>query len=385
MIQEKAKISISDKVFDKIKYLCNKFSPVEWSGIIWMDIVGTVEDPANLKINITDFTLFDIGTGAYTEFEVDPSIIMGIYNKNPEYITKKYGVVHSHNRMKVFFSGTDTSTLLEQAFIHNFFVSVIVNNDYDKIAKISYKGKRQISETYYNRIGNIMLPYNRIVVEDVVYVIDCDVEYTSSIPRDLDLESQIEILQKKEEERKSKLSIKSWGKDDFIGSGKNYSIKNYKPKTKNQQFFNFNREEEVVDWEQEEKKAEKAKNAGVSFETKCENFVKRVMCIDYLGDTDDISLEEARTQYLEDYEETPLKDYISEMKDYAEYEFEKYFVKELQSNWFEESKFSKLRTMLSSNFTKLLDPSVATEKHILETLDYILKKLKDDREQEFAL
>lgn len=94
MIQEKAKISISDKVFDKIKYLCNKFNPVEWSGIIWMDVIGTVEDPSNLKITISDFTLFDIGTGAYTEFEIDPSVIMSIYNKNPEYIIKKYGCLH---------------------------------------------------------------------------------------------------------------------------------------------------------------------------------------------------------------------------------------------------------------------------------------------------
>jgi hypothetical protein len=97
-----------------------------------MDIEGSVEDPANMKIKVIDFTLFDIGSKAYTEFDVEPEIILPVYDKYPEYINKKYGLIHSHNTFGTFFSGTDTSTLLEQAIIHNFFVSLIINNKYDK-------------------------------------------------------------------------------------------------------------------------------------------------------------------------------------------------------------------------------------------------------------
>jgi len=99
LIQEKASIIISDRVFDKIKFLCAKFNRVEWSGIIWMDIKGTVEDPATLEIKIVDFTLLDIGSAAYTEFEISPELILPIYDKNPDYITMKYGCIHSHNNM----------------------------------------------------------------------------------------------------------------------------------------------------------------------------------------------------------------------------------------------------------------------------------------------
>mgnify|MGYP001605668781 FL=1 len=59
-----------------------------------MDIEGSVEDPTNLKIVVSDFTLFDIGTGGYTEFEVTPEIILPVYDKYPDYIEKKYGCIH---------------------------------------------------------------------------------------------------------------------------------------------------------------------------------------------------------------------------------------------------------------------------------------------------
>src|ERR1700749_4819624 len=53
-IQQKAQLLISDKVRDKIKYLCERFRAVEWSGLIWLDINGSVEDPENLKIIVKD-------------------------------------------------------------------------------------------------------------------------------------------------------------------------------------------------------------------------------------------------------------------------------------------------------------------------------------------
>lgn len=386
MIQEKASIIISDKVFNKIKFLCSKFNRVEWSGIIWMDIKGTVEDPATLEINIVDFTLLDIGSPAYTEFEISPDLILPIYDKNPDYITMKYGCIHSHNNMGVFFSGTDTSTLLEQAFIHNFFVSVIVNNAFDKIAKISYQGKRtlkgKITETFFNRIGKIMLPYTKVIQEDteedVVYVIECDVEYESEVPTDIELIEQIDILEKKEEEKRKKTVITP-----------SYYQGNYnRPYNKGHNQSNFQMPLELGDgmnWMEEEAKEEKIKNSNMAFDQKCENFIKKLLCIDYIGDqTENISMKGARDLHKEDYHDAVPKEFLDEVSELCDYEFSKMFAKELEKNWYDETKFKRLKVMMASQFTKLLSEVDPIEKGILEIVDYQLKKIEEERQNEFS-
>lgn len=392
MIQEKASITISDKVFDKIKILCNKYNRVEWSGIIWMNLKGTVEDPATLEVNIVDFTLLDIGSPAYTEFEISPEIIMPIYNKYPEYITMKYGCIHSHNNMGVFFSGTDTSTLLEQAFIHNFFVSVIVNNNFDKIAKISYQGKRtikgKITETFFNRIGKILLPYTKVTEEnteeDVVYVIDCNVNYESELPVDEELNGQIELLEKREEEKKKKATpTYSKGYNNFEGYN-HFDNRDFNKDFRSQPYQRQGVLELGTGWLEEESKAEKIKYANASFDMKCENFIKRLICIDYLGsETENISLTGARKLHQEDYADSEINEFLEEVKDFCDDLFPTVFEKELEKNWFEETQFKKLKMMLASQFSKLLDISNPVEKGILEIVDHKLKETEDERTAEF--
>jgi hypothetical protein len=352
-----------------------------------MDIKGTVEDPATLEINIIDFTLLDIGSAAYTEFEIAPEIIMPIYDKNPEYITMKYGCIHSHNNMGVFFSGTDTSTLLEQAFIHNFFVSVIVNNKFDKIAKISYQGKRtlkgKITETFFNRIGKILLPYTKVTEEnteeDVVYTIDCNVNYETENPQDEELIGQIDLLEKREEEKKKKFTI------THSKGFNNFDDRSFHKEVKTQPY----QRQAVLDlggmnWMQEEDKAEKIKYANASFEMKCENFIKRLICIDYLGtETENISLTGARKLHQEDYFDAEPNEFLEEVSEFCNDLFPKVFDKELEKNWYEEKQFQKLKTMLASQFAKLLNVGDEIERGILEIVDLKLKDLENDRTAEF--
>lgn len=350
-----------------------------------MDIDGSVEDPANLKINIIDFTLFDIGSGAYTEFVIEPEIIMGIYAKYPEYITKKYGCIHSHNNMSVFFSGTDTSTLLEQAFIHNYFVSLIINNNYDKIAKISYKGTRKVTETFYNRIKSIMLPYNRTVEEDVVCVIDCDVDYeTTETYVDDELMNQIAVLARKEEEKKlerAKIPV-TYGKNsykrigyhnDFYDSDDDFPVGKVltPPMPKNQ-----------LDLFAEEK----VERSNLTFEKKCEAFVKRLLVIDYTGDeTKSISLAEAREMRIAFYSPESNLAYLQEATELCEDIIDEVFQKEVEANWFNNVQFQKLRGMISSNCILLLNVADPLERKLLEIIDFKLKELDDSRTEDFAV
>jgi hypothetical protein len=377
LIQNKGNIIVSDKVFNKIKYLCWKFNKVEWSGITWLDITGTLEDPANLKIIVSDFTLLDIGTSGYTEFSFDPEIMMDIYDKYPDYIAKKYGLMHSHNIMRVFFSGTDTDTLLEQAFLHNFFVSVIVNNNYDLIGKISYKGSRIIKstrmETYYNQVGNIMFPYNKNITEEkeeeVVYVIDCNVAFEQLPVIDEDLDTQIKACESRILARIKEKEAKG---QKMIGEISNYNLGS----NKNCQVSLFNKE---VLHKKNEKKLEESK---LSFNARCENFVKRLVTIDYTGEEyeyETLTLQEAFEEINTWYADTPEEEYLTEVAEVCGGFLEEEFDREIQANWANKVKFEKFRMMLSSQMYKLL----ASKPEILEIVDFELKELQKERDEDF--
>ena len=68
----------------------------------------------------------DIGTTAYTEYNESPDIVSYMIEK--DLLDCHRGLIHSHNNMATFFSGTDTATLREEAVQHDHFVSLIVNN-----------------------------------------------------------------------------------------------------------------------------------------------------------------------------------------------------------------------------------------------------------------
>ena len=117
---------IPEDVEKKIRYMCQNVSTIEWSGTLFYKLEGKYEDDT-LVIRCVDFFLMDIGSSAYTEFDMSPDVI-GYMTENPDLLDCQMGLIHSHNNMPTFFSGTDTSTLLEEGKDRNHFVSLIVNN-----------------------------------------------------------------------------------------------------------------------------------------------------------------------------------------------------------------------------------------------------------------
>ena len=89
----------------------------------------------------------DIGTQAYTEFDMNPDVIAYMC-ENPELLDCQMGLIHSHNNMSTFFSGTDTATLKEEGRDRNNFVSLIVNNAGTYTAAITRRVKsKQVKES----------------------------------------------------------------------------------------------------------------------------------------------------------------------------------------------------------------------------------------------
>lgn len=148
--QDIFKIVIPVEVEKKIRFLCKNIWDVEWSGILFYKVEGAFEDKS-LTIRCVDLFQMDIGTSAYTEFNVSPDMATYMVD-HPELLEEGIyqGLIHSHNNMATFFSGTDTATLSAEGNDMAHFVSLIVNNAGKYTAGVTrkYKCVQTVSEKY---------------------------------------------------------------------------------------------------------------------------------------------------------------------------------------------------------------------------------------------
>lgn len=105
-------------------------------------MTGTMRDLSTVSFEIADILLMDKGDGSTTAYDFDEDVANFMMDKtmeNPDWAAIKIGHIHSHYNMSVFFSGTDMDELKENCANHNFYLSLIVNNYGEMIAKLVYK------------------------------------------------------------------------------------------------------------------------------------------------------------------------------------------------------------------------------------------------------
>lgn len=148
------KLIIPAEVERKIRFTCQKVWNTEWSGTLFFTYEGSFENN-DLVIRCADIYIMDIGTQAYTEFDMNPDVI-AYMTEHTELLNCQLGLIHSHNNMSTFFSGTDTATLREEGRDRNNFVSLIVNNAGSYTAAITRRIKsRQTTESiFYEFFGD---------------------------------------------------------------------------------------------------------------------------------------------------------------------------------------------------------------------------------------
>lgn len=140
------KLIIPAEVERKIRFACQKVWSTEWSGTLFFTHEGSFENN-DLVIRCVDIYIMDIGTQAYTEFDMNPDVIAYMC-ENPELLDCQLGLIHSHCTFSTFFSGTDTATLKEEGRDRNNFVSLIVNNAGTYTAAITRRIKsKQVKES----------------------------------------------------------------------------------------------------------------------------------------------------------------------------------------------------------------------------------------------
>ena len=136
---------IPREVEEKIRHLCSKVHDVEWSGTLFYKVEGSLDD-GTFKATCLDICVMDIGSSGFTQFNDTEDIIAYRLDHKEELLKPGVyeGLVHSHNNMAAFFSGTDRETLLSEGKDLNHFLSLIVCNNGPYVARITRKLKQRI-------------------------------------------------------------------------------------------------------------------------------------------------------------------------------------------------------------------------------------------------
>jgi len=179
-LSDKIKVFVPKEVLKKIKYLCYLIPNNEWSGVLFYDTKGTIKKPSDFEITLKDILPMDKGSSVSTEFSYDKSYVEYLM-KDDKRTNWKSGLIHSHNNMEVFYSGTDEEELRTNSKAHNFYLSVVVNNrmsiigrvalcvSTEKVVDVDFSGLDEQGEPY--KVSSSKLK----VKSEKFYYYDCDI------------------------------------------------------------------------------------------------------------------------------------------------------------------------------------------------------------------
>ena len=205
-------------MINQVRYLCQKIWEVEWSGVLFYSTNGEFGDEG-FEITLEHIFPMNKGSQTYTEFETNEDYIEFLMD-NPEFLTYKRGLIHSHNNMSVFFSGTDNSEIMDNSEFYNYYLSIIVNNKENVCGKIAFRGKT--NETTVRNItfrGNNGEEKSQILEEkqekEVVFIHNCTILKETATLVDGSYSKRVdEIIQQaaKKEAERATIAPKELGK-----------------------------------------------------------------------------------------------------------------------------------------------------------------------------
>lgn len=173
----KIKVIIPDDFLEKVKFLCKMIPKVEWSGVLFYEVKGSMKRPDKMKLICKDILLMDKGSSAYTEYAFNEDVVAH-QMENPELLEYRIGHIHSHNTMATFFSGTDMSELNDNSPNHNFYFSLIVNNFLDTCAKVSFVGEANVENIKYtckDEKGEEYFIPGGSITKEMLFIYDCEI------------------------------------------------------------------------------------------------------------------------------------------------------------------------------------------------------------------
>lgn len=146
-------------------------------------------------------------------------------------LIKTTALITKSHSMQTFFSGTDTDEINENSEFHNYYLSLIVNNFMDRVAKIAFRGEIPTQEFNYaarDEDGEFYPLPASARARSKVFVLDCAIEVADAsidVP-DAFKERTKEIITAKDEKETVSRSEYYFGKNDdkapFIQKGGGY-------------------------------------------------------------------------------------------------------------------------------------------------------------------
>lgn len=189
VVDNKPKVILTERFIKAVNYMLSTISFTEWSGFLYYKFTGSIKDVSNMQFTLVDFLPLDIGNPTYTEFDTSKfrNEIADMYANNRDLIYCKVGLIHSHNSMQTFFSVTDDSQLKEGITKGQFdlFLSVIVNNARDMVAKVAVQtvtkvvGKATHSITFNKESHNLVEDYVEESTSFASFECDCSEAQTT--------------------------------------------------------------------------------------------------------------------------------------------------------------------------------------------------------------
>jgi len=222
-------VVLSDNFVNKVNFLHKQVKQnTEWSAILlYSTKEGSIDtDPNKWVISVDDCILMDIGTSAYTEYDMEAG---------DDYATEqwmdhleaggKIGHLHTHHSMNCYFSGTDTAELHDNAPQHNYYLSLIVNykNVEDWCAKVAIcgtettVGKKETTKTWTGAKGPITQVDNQDLTqtEEMLYLMDCKLSLEAPTEAPEGLQARIDSITTKKKEAAAKTTYTSYNSNKW--------------------------------------------------------------------------------------------------------------------------------------------------------------------------
>lgn len=182
-LDSKITLKITKNLFKKIDITCKTIPFLEWSGVVFYNIVkGSIKDPSKMVIEAKDLLLMNKGSQAHTSFKFNAKVTDYIMKMNYLDDGTRWGLIHSHNTMPTFFSTEDNSELSDNVDNYAIYLSLIVNNDNQYTAKVARKADVKYSKVIIDTVDenaeklvlkNFDDSLNKI--ESVVLANSCDI------------------------------------------------------------------------------------------------------------------------------------------------------------------------------------------------------------------
>lgn len=161
---------VIEKDFDyKVRTICGCLYKNEWSGILFYVL------DEDYNIIPKDIHVMSYDTSAQTSFEYDAESTELILDAQEKGL--KAGLIHSHNTMAAFMSGTDETELIKNSQSYENYVSIIINNFGEYVCKRTHKAEPNVKEVIYTLLNKVFKKDIKpeIIIEDVMVIKNKDV------------------------------------------------------------------------------------------------------------------------------------------------------------------------------------------------------------------